>query len=307
MTPARIDFGPSLGALPLEDWLAEVSELVREGGGLTRMGPRHFAVLSEHSRTLLVTFESLQGIFALSPLAQPLGWDLTRRFGWSSLSFISHGETWFRDTAVYEHVDSLTDAGFFDRFDSVLFYGAGAGAHAAAAFSVAAPGARVLAIQPQASLSTEVAGWDQRFPQMRRAEFSGRYGYAPHMVEAAAQVWIVFDPLETEDCMHAALFRAPHVTALRMRGMGASLQSDLAQMQVLPDLIAQAAAGTLTRASFARANRARRKHLPYLNRLLRQLEREDRDALALRLCRHVTARMDAPRFAERLQKRAAAL
>jgi hypothetical protein len=304
MTSNRIDFGPSLGALSLEDWLAEVAELVKERGRLHRLGPRHFGVLAEHGRTLLVTFESLQGIFAFSPLAQPMGWDLTRRFGWSSLSLISHGETWFRDTAVCDFFDSLTDEGFFDRFDRVLFYGAGAGAYAAAAYSVAAPGARVLAIQPQATLCTARAGWDQRFPQMRRTDFSSRYGYAPHMIEAAEQVWLVFDPLETEDSMHAALFDAPHVTPLRMRAMGASLQTDLAQMQVLPDLIEQAAAGALTRTSFARANRARRDHLPYLHRLLRLLEREDRDALISRLCHHVTARMDAPRFADRLHKRA---
>jgi hypothetical protein len=42
------------------------------------------------------------------------------------------------------------DDGFFDEFEQVIFYGSGSSGYAAAAFSVAAPGATVIAVQPQA-------------------------------------------------------------------------------------------------------------------------------------------------------------
>lgn len=306
MRHPEFDFSPSLGERSLGDWHRDVAALLGPADRIDRLGRRHHTVLIRRSDTLVVTFESLAGILALSAIGQPLGWTAVRRQGWSSLVFISEGDTWFRDEAVYAEVDRLVDEGFFDGFRRILFYGAGSGGHAAAAYSVAAPGAHVLAIQAQATLDTTIAGWDTRFPQMRRADFSRRYGYAPHMLEAAARAFLVYDPMEREDAMHATLFAASHVTPLRMPGMGAALQTDLHQMQLLDDLIASAATGRLTPLLFARATRARRTHLPYLHRLLRRLERDDRAGLTDRLCRHVTARMDAPRFARHLQARAAA-
>jgi len=65
-------------------------------------------------------------------------------------------------------------------------------------------------------------------------------------------------------------------------------------------LLIETANATLTPHRFARALRARRSHLPYLRRLLEQLDRDDRETLARRLCETVTARMDAPRLAKRL-------
>ena len=50
------------------------------------------------------------------------------------------GDTWFRDNRVYGYFDRLIADGFFEDFDTVIFYGAGSCGYAAAAFSVAAPG-----------------------------------------------------------------------------------------------------------------------------------------------------------------------
>lgn len=306
MRHPEFDFSPSLGERSLEEWHRDVAALLGPADRIDRLGRRHHAVLIRRSDTLVVTFESLAGILALSAVGQPLGWTAARQHSWSSLAFISDGDTWFRDDAVYAEVDRLVDEGFFDGFRRILFYGAGSGGHAAAAYSVAAPGAHVIAIQAQATLDPAVAGWDTRFPQMRRADFTRRYGYAPYMLDAAARAFLVYDPLEREDAMHATLFAAPHVTLLPMPGMGTALQTDLHQMQVLETLIVAAATDRLTPALFARTLRARRTHLPYLHRLLRRLERDERTGLIDRLCRHVTARMDAPRFARHLQARTAA-
>ncbi|MEE4188952.1 MAG: phosphoadenosine phosphosulfate reductase [Roseobacter sp.] len=300
MTATTVDFGPSLQHCSKSDWIAEVAELVEYDGSSARLGKRHSAFFTEHGKTLLVSFETLQGIRALSPKAQPMGWKMVKNNGWSCLSLVSDGDTWFRNPAVYAYFDHLVDDGFFEEFDRVLFFGAGPCGYAAAAFSVVAPGARVLAIQPQATLDPARTEWDRRFPEQRRVSFSGRFGYAPDMLEAAECAYVVYDPLQTEDAMHATLFSGPNVQKRRLRHMGSALQTDLLQMDALYGMLEAAAAGALTPSTFARLTRARRNHLPYLKRVLARLDRDDRTELARVLCHNVSARMRAPGFAQRL-------
>lgn len=301
MTDSTIDFGPGLRGLALPEWMTEVEELVDYDGYLAHLGDDHLAAFSEHGKTLLVTFESFQGIQAMSPKAHPLGWELVKTCQWSCLSLISDGNSWFRTPYIYAFFDRLVDDGFFDEFDEVLFYGAGPCGYAAAAFSVSSPGARVLAIQPQATLAPNLTEWDNRFPEQRKHDFTSRYGYAPDMLEAARQGFVVYDPKQLEDAMHASLFIRPNVTRLRTLRMGASLQMDMLQMSVLFPLIEAAGEGNLTRAKFGSLMRARRDHPAYLRRVLSQAEEMDRPDLIRSLCRNVTDRMNAPRFAKRLE------
>jgi hypothetical protein len=301
MPEVKADFGPPLSGLGRSDWIAEVEELASYDGYLSHLGKKHLAVFSEHGPSLLVSFETLQGIQALSPTAHPLGWEMVKSQGWSSLTLISDGDTWFRNAAVYAYFDRLVDDGFFDEFERVVFYGAGSCGYAAAAYSVVAPGARVLTIQPQATLAPDLTEWDTRFQEQRRVNFSDRYGFAPDMLEAAAQAYIVYDPTQIEDAMHAALFTRPNVTKLRMRHMGAAVQTDLLQMGILYDLLELAHDGRLSQRQFASIARARRTHLPYLRRLLTKLDQDGRTELVRLLCRNVNARMRAPRFARRLE------
>ncbi|MEP1614345.1 MAG: phosphoadenosine phosphosulfate reductase [Roseobacter sp.] len=292
----------SLSGLKTEDWISEAKKLVHDKGYLARLGKRQLALYRPRGKTLLVSFETHQGIQTLSPKSHPMGWELLNSNGWSSLSLISNGDTWFRDPEVYSYFDKLIDDGFFDAFNTVLFYGAGPCGYAAAAFSVAAPSALVLSVQPQATLAPHLTEWDRRFPEQRRLDFTTRYGYAPHMVEAAHRAFVIYDPTQTEDAMHAALFKSTNVTKLRAPRLGASLQTDLLQMGVLFSLIECAGENLLTPARFSKFLRARRNHLPYLQRLLAHIDENDRPELAGILCNHVTARMNAPRFERRLTR-----
>lgn len=287
----------SLVDLPKQEWLAAVEEIADEDGYVQNLGPRHHAIFVEEGTTLLVTFETLQGIQALSDLGQPLGWDMLRNHGWSHLCLASDGDTWFRDEAVYGYIDRLVDDGFFDEFDQVVFYGAGPCGYAAAAYSVAAPGATVVAIQPQATLDPRITEWDDRFVDMRGHDFTTRYGYAPDMLDAASHAFVLYDPRQQLDAMHAALFTRPNVTKLRMRFMGDALQTDLLEMETWTALIEAAGTGELTEARFADLYRARRDHRPYLRNLLDALQADGRDGLVEALCANVTGRMRARRFA----------
>ncbi|MEO0745165.1 MAG: phosphoadenosine phosphosulfate reductase [Pseudomonadota bacterium] len=294
------DFDPDLADLPKRGWLGKVAAISEAEGFFRPLGKRHFAAHVERGDTLIVTFETIQGIRALSESAEPLGWSMVRDNGWSSLCVVSEGDTWFRDRNVFGLFDNLIDDGFFDGFGTILFYGAGPCGYAAAAYSVAAPGARVFAIQPQATLDPRVTEWDDRFVEMRRTDFTARYGYAPDMLDACAHAFVLYDPAETLDAMHAALFTRTGVTKLRMRHMGDAIQSDLMQMDALLPLLEQAANGSLTEAAFATAYRDRRTHRPYLRRLMAALDARGRDELVEMLARNVTERMKAPRFQRRL-------
>ena len=202
--------------------------------------------------------------------------------------------------AVFRYIDRLIDDGFFEDFDQVIFYGAGPCGYAAAAFSVAAPGAKVVVVQPQATLDPRVTEWDDRFTHMRRTSFTNRYGYAPDMLDAADQAFVLYDPAEDLDAMHAALFTRPNVTKLRMRFMGGALQTDLMEMQILLRLLAKVGTGKLDEDSFAKLYRARRDYNRYLRGLMARLDSRERYYMTALLCRNVVRRLvTAPRFRHR--------
>ncbi len=292
----------SLAEMSKRDWLTALAELSEENGHFQPLGKKHFSSYIAGSETLLVTFESYDGIQRISPNAHPLGWEVAKVLGWSSLSVMSDGQSWFRDRKVYAYFDDLINDGFFEEFDNVVFYGAGPCGYAAAAYSIAAPGARVLALQPQATLDPRVAEWDERFIRQRRLDFTSRYGYAPDMIDAAQEAFVIYDPEELEDAMHAALFTRPNVHKLRLRHAGGALQFSLRNMKILSRLIALGGTGRLTPEIFAKLARARREDRQYLRNLLRHLDDKGRTKLAHALCKNVTTRMDGvPAFERRLK------
>lgn len=309
--PNTIDLtDKSLSGLKKSEWLAQLSEIATAAGEFRALGPRHIMTCIDQMpdddgaapTTLLVTFETMQGIQLQSDIGQPLGWDMVRGQNWSHLGVISDGDTWFREPHVYALFDQLTDEGYFEAFDRVIFYGAGPCGYAAAAFSVAAPGARVLAVQPQATLDPRITEWDNRFTHLRRTSFTDRYGYAPDMLDAADQAFVIYDPAQDLDAMHAALFTRPNVTKLRLRYMGGALQGDLIAMGVLEDLLVGLADATLDLKQFARIARARRDHRSYLRNLIGHTDVAQRPYLAMLVCRNVVERLKMPRVRQRLRQ-----
>ena len=280
-------------------WLKLIDVIGEEAGYFQTVGSRHWAFFADESPTLLVSFETVDQARA-RPDQMPLAHGIAAAKGWSHLCLIADGDTWYRDPAVYAYFDRLVDDAFFEDFDRVVFYGAGMGGYAACAFSVTAPGATVLALNARATLNPALAGWDHRHPAARRLDFSSRYGYAPDMVEGTGKVFLLHDPLNPVDAMHAALFRAPFVTALPARHLGDKAEADLTQMAILPALIEAAAEDRLTAASFANLWRKRRDFAPYLKRLLELANKAQRPGHEAMICRSVTRRLRAPRFRKRL-------
>lgn len=290
MTPIASDINLSK-AQTKSEWLSRLDELGDEVGTFESLGRDHAALHATGNRTLLVSFESVDVIRSAGGTQRPLGMKLAQANGWSTLSLIAMGKTWFRDAEVWDFFDTKIDDDFFEGYDRVVFYGAGMCGYAAAAFSVSAPGSTVLVVAPQATLDPAIADWDGRFARSRRLDFTTRYGFAPDMIEGAAQGFVVYDPSRKLDAMHAALFTRPHVTKLRARWLGKDTAHDLADMGVLAPMVVAACQGTLTETAFYDLLRKRRGYILYLLRLTLRTEALERPRLtaivadfALRFC-----------------------
>ncbi|KEO56458.1 hypothetical protein [Thioclava pacifica] len=284
------------------DWQTRLEEVVEESGYFEPLGPSHDAVFHDDGPVLLVSFERRAVITAEDETALPRGLRLAQENGWSSLALICSDESWFRDPHVFAYFDRLVDEAFFEDFDRVVFYGAGACGYAAAAFSVAAPGATVLALAPQATLDPRLAGWDDRFPEMRRTSFTDRYGFAPEMLDGVGQAFVIYDPRERLDAMHAALFARPCVTLLPCPHLGQTPEGMLRDMSILDDILTEACRDQFDAARFWTLYRARRNLPRYMRNILASLQDAERPYLEALVCRNVAERLNGPRFRARYQK-----
>ncbi|MCB6176839.1 phosphoadenosine phosphosulfate reductase [Rhodobacter sp. Har01] len=282
-----------------QDWMSAMDLVAEDDGYLERLGKRHWAFFAEQGTTLLVTFERAEAVRARDS-RMPAQYDLARAQRWSILTVLAEGETFWRDPAVWGYFDRLVDDAFFDDFDRVVFYGAGPAGYAAAAYMVAAPGARALLIAPRATMDPAIAGWDRRHRAARRLDFTRRYGYAPDMTGGADRVWLVHDPLHGPDAAHAALFRRPWLTVLNARRTGEATEAVLAATGVLDRALVAATEGRLTPAGFARLWRTRRSNPAYLRAILTEAVARKRPWMETLICRSVTRRMNAPRLQARL-------
>lgn len=264
------------------------------------LGDSHGVLYTADERTLIVSFENAEHMRS-SETGLPLGLQVAGREGWSNLALYSEGKTWFRDPAVYNLFDTLTDEQFFDDFDRVLFCGAGPGGYAAAAFSVACPGAQLLLMRPQATLDPRVTEWDRRFPKMRRKDWTSRYGFGPEQAEAADHATIVYDPRIREDAMHAAMFTREGFTKLRAPFLGERLERDLDAMGILLPMIRLAGKGQLSPERFAKLYRRRRGHPAWLLRVLSHLETLNHPMRKGKYARAVLSEHRGRRFRRALQ------
>jgi hypothetical protein len=276
------------------EWFQRLEAIGEESGYFAPLGSMHSAMFLDDASTLLVTFDTVKGIRQSQGAQLPLGHLIAKSRRWSHLGLIAHHDTWFRDRSVYGFFDRLIEDAFFEDFDQVVFYGAGMCGYAAAAFSVAAPGATVILIHPR------IAGWDPRFTEMRRTDFTDRYGFAPDMTEGAGPVYVIFDPEQSLDAMHAALFARSYTTLLPCPHLGRDIAGALDGMRILPSILTAAGTGAFDARLFRTFYRSRRNYLPYLKSLMSRLDRDGRPYLNAFLCNNVAQRLNAPDFARRL-------
>ncbi len=281
------------------EWQRAMLAIAENDGDFLPLGDAHYAFFAEERPVLLVTFEDA-GAVRDRPGNLPEHYALAKDRGWSMLTILAEGETWWRDPAVFRYFDRLADDGFLEDFDRVIFYGAGAAGYAAAAYSITAPGAELVLVAPRATLDPALAGWDSRHRVARRINFRSRYGYAPDMTESASRVWLIHDPLHRPDAMHAALFQRPWVTPLHARHTGEGTEDTLIEMRVLDRIIEAAMDGKFSAEFFSWLWRGRRSNGNYLRSILAAARLAGHPEREIMICRSVTSRLNAPRFARRL-------
>ncbi len=276
--------------LPRDEWCEEIEAFCDPLGYYEPLSASHSAAFLDEKPRLLVSFDTYERTTERTQKGYPQGMMLAAHNGWSSLTLINHGsdaESWFRGPEIYRYFDRLVDDGFFEDFDQVVFYGAGPCGYAAAAYSVVAPGATVIAVAPQATLEGRLSSWDTRFPGTRHMDFTSRYGFAPDMLDGAEKAYVLYDPKVTEDAMHAALFHQPHVTRMPLRHFGSDPEYEMMEMGALSPLLIAAMEGRLDQRAVTRAMRNRRKNTGYMRRVLADLSPTERPVLTALLCRHV--------------------
>lgn len=271
------------------EWLARLDELGDELGAFTPLGAHHAAFYADGDDTLIVSFETVAECRATGPAHKPLGLIVAQANGWSNLSVIARAPRWFRDTEVLDFFDAQIDEGFFESFKRVLFYGAGMSGYAACAFSLTAPGATVLAIAPHATLDPEIAPWERRFKWARRLDFRSRFGFAPDMLDGSRNAFVLYDPSQRADSMHATLFRRPFVHLLRTPRLYDPTPEALARMDLLAPMIELAATGHLNGQKAAALLRTRQTDPGYLHALTRKMARSGRPTLTAIAARHALA------------------
>lgn len=279
-----------------QQWRQRLVDYGQKNGFFRELGPQHDALFVRRGKVLVVTFDNLDHVYNNAEDRMPWGFGFVESRGWSVLGLMASGWTWYRDDHVFAFFDELRDTGFFDQFERVVFYGASMGGYGACAFSAACPGAHVVAIAPQSTLSRDIAPWEPRYRKVWWRDFNGPYGYAPDMVKTAASVRIFYDPRTAPDAMHAVLFRGPNVERIQCRSMTHWMASMWASMGVLKPIVEGSILGTLPRAEIYKLLRARRGNFRYEKEILAKLQAARRHDLLLPFCRWVLARRKGPHF-----------
>lgn len=269
------------------DRLEMLKKIGRHHGFFRPVGKMHDALFVDEGERLLVTFDLRARVLEKNLDGLPLGFDLVRNGDWSCLSILGERDSWFRDKALFRLFDYLIDDGFFDRFELVVFAGMGpVCGYGALAYSVAAPGAHTLALNPVASLAPDAAPFESRFSTAQSLDFRGRYGYAPQMIEAAASVSLLIDGSNPLHLAHAELFQGTHVRRHDLRWGAFSAAAILTSGDTWPALIEAAANGPIDAAQLEAILRpAQGSLLDHIGQVMRAAEESGQPDLALQAAR----------------------
>lgn len=282
---------------------SRLAEIGRSHGFFRRLSASHSALHVEEGSTLIVSFDTIERVVSHAEDAMPHGFDLVQTAQCSLLSILGARQSWYRDPELYAFFDELTDCGFFDQFDKVLFTGIGPmRGYGALAYSVAAPGAHVLAISPAATLDRDAAPFERRYKSSWALDFTARYGYAPLMAEAASEVTVIYDPHDPMSAAHAALFDGANTRRHKLRHGGMAIGAMLQAAGGLSRLSLHAAQAPVTQEVFARyARPARRRFLPYVGRLMVSADQMGHPKLALAAAEYGAKLSEDGHFAEAIE------
>jgi len=256
--------------------------------GFIHADPRHPMLFVKRRRpVLLVSFDNLSNVNDRSPGRLPWAYKFARDNQVSHLGVYAHLANWYRDAGLIETLRKMADEGFFRGYDRCVFTGSSMGAFAALTFGRLAPGAHVLAYNPQSTLNEELVPWETRYETGRRQDWSLPFGDAAEALVDLGRAFVFYDPyFDLDQRQTDRLIAAPgagdslklmkcwysnHKSAVFLRKIGA-----------LKPIMLEGLFGDLTEAQFYGLYRERRRLPWYRGSLANYFEKDGRDAWARR-------------------------
>ena len=216
------------------------------------------------------------------------------------LGVIPKSALWYRDDALFDALGSLRDEGFFRAFAKVILTGSSMGGYAAAAFSSLVEGAVVISYNPISTLARDLAPWETGHKSGKLCNWDGRYHDSAAEIATARQVYILYDPMNRMDRLHAQRFSGHNVVHLATPFFGHGIPGVLLEMNILKQVMREGVAGILTPVGFARMMRHRRSTSKYWKCLIEALIRSNRMAAGAHYCRRMLETESTPYFRYRL-------
>ncbi|WP_299426579.1 hypothetical protein [uncultured Shimia sp.] len=270
------------------EWLSDLRLSGHAHGfyhSMPNYGCSYVARSQEH---LLVSFDNLSSVSENPVEREPWGYGFVRKAGWSHLGVMTYVPAWYRDETLHDYLTSLSESGFFSRFQNVTLFGTSMGAYAACAFASLVPGCRVAAFSPQSTLSKRLVPWEPRYPAGRRANWTGAFVDASKEVAAAEKAWIFYDPYMPLDVKHVERFKSPNVRRVPLRNADHKTALVLRNGGVLSKVVSTIVEDEATVPAIHRLYRRCRTDRLYAMNLLKRAEasggqiRQNRVELALR-------------------------
>ncbi|MEM9717003.1 MAG: hypothetical protein AAF826_10855, partial [Pseudomonadota bacterium] len=225
--------------------------------------------------------------------------------GYSVLGVQCDKKNWFRMTPAPELLDGLSNTGFFDFFERIVFIGSSMGGFAALSFAPLVPKADVIVWSPQTSLSKQICPFEDRYPYgFRISDWTTKpYLDAVASVPFSGKIFVLYDPFVLEDKLHADRIQGENVTHIRLPhfahqsirmvmktgALSALIRSVVTTRSVGPEVFSQL--------------RNRRQQRKWLRQMIADLEARDRSFLTLIASRKI-GQMGSYAFAKRAMLKA---
>lgn len=236
---------------------------------------------------LLVTFDNLSNVNDRAPTRLPWAYKFARDNQVSHLGVYAYLPNWYRDAGLIARLEKLASQGFFEGYERCVFTGSSMGAFAALSFARLAPGAQVLAFNPQSTLNEALVPWETRYRTGRRQDWALPFSDAAGALADLDRAFVFYDPYFAPDQGHVdRLLAAPGATErlALMKCWYSNHKSAvfLRKIDALKPVMSDGLEGGLTEERFYRLYRARRRLPWYRGALADRFERAGRPAMARR-------------------------
>jgi len=268
-------------------WFDEIGPC-GSASGFMHADPSHPMLFVKRRRpVLLVTFDNLSNVNDRSPTRLPWAY----KFGYdnqvSHLGIYAHLSNWYRDAGLIEKMQSMAADGFFDGYERCVFTGSSMGAFAALTFGRLAPGAHVLAFNPQSTLDESLVPWEERYRKGRRHDWSLPLSDAADGIANLGRAYVFYDPYFEPDRRHTErLLAAPgaegRVTEMKCWFSNHKSAVFLRKIDVLKPVMQEGLFGELSEQQFYNLYRRRRLLPWYRGSLSQYFEQNGRSAMVSR-------------------------